>query len=87
VPAHTVAASEETRAEHVVGAPASDRPQHALEVRGRVLAVSVEVDGRVVALVAGQRQPGAQGGAEAARGSVRDHPRAAGTCDRGGRVA
>jgi hypothetical protein len=87
VPAHPVAAPEEARAEYVVGAPAGDRFKEALEVHRGVLAVSVEVDGRVVALVACELQPGAESGAEAARGGVTYDARAVGAGDRGRRVA
>jgi len=75
MPAHPVARAEEARAEHVVGAPAGNRVEHALEIRGVVLAVAVEVDGGGVALVAGDLEPGAQGGAEAARHRVRSDSR------------
>jgi hypothetical protein len=75
VPAHPVARAEEAGAEHIVGAPARDRIEHALEIRGVVLAVAVEVDGGGVALVAGDLEPGAQGGAEAARYGMGVHPR------------
>ena len=59
--------AEEARAEHVVRASARDRLEDALEVGGVVLAVAVEVHGGGVALVAGDLEAGAQGGAEAAR--------------------
>ena len=49
---HALAPAEEARAEHVVGAAARDRVEHALEVGRVVLAVAVEVDGGGVALVA-----------------------------------
>ena len=75
MPAHPVARAEEAGAEHVVGAPAGDRGEHALEIGGVVLAVAVEVDGGGVALVAGDFEPAAQGGAEAARHGMRVNPR------------
>jgi hypothetical protein len=81
------AAVEEARAEHVVGATFGDGLEEAGEVRGVVLAVAVEVDGRRVALVARQLEPGAQGGAEAPRALVRDDPRAVLAADGGGGVA
>jgi hypothetical protein len=66
VPTHPVAVSEEARAEHVVGAPPGDGREHALEVDGGIFAVAVEVDGSRVPLVAGELEPGSQGGPEAA---------------------
>jgi hypothetical protein len=87
MPAHPLARPEEARAEHVVRAPAGDRLEHALEVRRRVLAVAVEVDGRAVPLVARQLEPGAQRGPESARRFVRDDARAEPPADRRRRVA
>jgi hypothetical protein len=66
VPAHAVAVAEEARAKHVVGATASDGLEHAREVSGVVLTVPVEVDRGGVALVAGDFEAGAKGGAQAA---------------------
>ena len=87
MPAHPVATAEEAGAEHVVGAPAGNRVEHALEIRGVVLAVAVEVDGGGVPLVAGDLEPGAQGSAEAARHGVRVHPRTVFPSDPGRGVA
>ena len=75
VPAHPVARAEEAGAEHVVGAPAGDGLEHALEFGGVVLAVAIQVDRGAVALVAGDLEPSSERGAEAARGGVRVHPR------------
>jgi len=83
VPAHPVAGAEEAGAEHIVGAPAGDRVEHAPEVRGVVLAVAVQVDGGGVALVTGDLEPRAQRGAEAARNGVRVHARALSARDLG----
>jgi len=66
VPRHALALAEEARAEHVVGPAACHRLEQAPEVGGVVLAVAVEVDGSGVALVARDREAGAQGGAEPA---------------------
>jgi len=73
VPAHAVAPAEEARAEHVVGAAARHRLEHACEVRRVVLAVTVDVDGRGVSLVARALEPGAKSGAQAAAHRMRDH--------------
>ena len=67
MPAHALAVPEEARAEHVVGAPAGDRLEHALDVGRVVLPVAVDVDRRGVALVASDLEPAAERGAEAAR--------------------
>jgi len=75
VPAHPLARAEEARAEHVVGAPAGDGLEHAVEVGGVVLAVAVQVDGCGVALVAGDLEPGAERGAEATGDGMCVHPR------------
>jgi hypothetical protein len=80
--AHPLAVPEEARAEHVVGAPAGDRLEQAIEVRGRVLAVAVEIDGGAVSLVAGELEPGAQRRPQAARGLVRDDAGATRAADR-----
>jgi hypothetical protein len=87
VPGHSGPLAEEARAEHVVGAPAGHRREHALEVVRGVLAVAVEVDGSAVPLVAGELEAGAERGAEPARGFVRDDPRAERAADRGRGVA
>jgi hypothetical protein len=87
MPAHALALAHEARAEHVVGAPAGDGLEHALEVGREVLAVAVEVDGGGVAVVAGDGQPGSQGRAEAARGLMRDDASALLAPDPGGGVA
>jgi len=66
VPRHALAPAQEARAEHIVGTAARHRSEHALEVSRVVLSVAVEVDGGGVAVVAGQLQTRAEGGAEAA---------------------
>jgi hypothetical protein len=66
MPAHAVARAEEAGPEHVVGTPAGDRVEYALEVGRVVLAIAVEVHGGGVALVASDLKPRANGGAEAA---------------------
>jgi hypothetical protein len=81
VPAHAVAVSEEARAERVVGPPASDRLEDALEVGRVVLAVPIQVDGGGVALVAGDLEPRAKRGAKAARDRMRVDPRLVLPCD------
>jgi hypothetical protein len=63
--------AEEARAEHVIGAPASDRPEDPLEVGRVVLTVAVEVDGGGVALVPRDAEPGAKRRPEPARDRVR----------------
>ena len=74
---HAVAPAEEARAEHVVGAPARDRLEHAREVGGVVLAVAVEVDGGGVALVARDARARCAGRRRArARPRCETHPRA-----------
>jgi len=78
--------TEEARPEHVLGAPARDRVEHALELGGVVLAVAVEVDGGVVVAVAGGLEAGAQRGAEASGALVRDHLGAGGVGECGCRV-
>jgi len=86
VPAHAVAVAEETRAEHVVGAPAGDGIEDPLEVPRIVFAVAVQVDGGAVASVAGELEPGANGGAETVGGFVRDDLCAVVAADRGGGI-
>jgi hypothetical protein len=86
VPAHAVAAAEEARAEHVVGATSSDGLEHAGEAGGVVLAVAVEVDRGGVALVASRLETGAKAGAEAARDRMRENPRAVLLADPGSGV-
>jgi hypothetical protein len=87
VPGHPVTVPEEARAEHVVGAPLGDVCEHALEVDGGIFAVAVEVDGGRVPLVAGELEPGSQGGSEAARGALGEDARPRAASDRGGRIA
>jgi hypothetical protein len=87
VPGHAVSLVEEARAEHVVGAAACHRLEHALELRGVVLAVSIEVDGGRVTLVSRDLQPAAERRAEAARGLMRVDARAVIAPDRGRGVA
>ena len=84
MPGHAGAfATEEARAEHVVGAPARNRVEHTLELGRVVLAVAVEVDGGRVAALARLLEAAAQRGAEAARDRMREHLGASG--DRDGR--
>jgi hypothetical protein len=87
MPRHAVAVAEEARADHVLRATARDRLEHAREVGGVVLAVTVEVDRRGVALVARQLEPRPKRCAEAARDRMRDHPRAVLPADLGRAVA
>jgi hypothetical protein len=53
VPRHSLTATQEARAEHVVRAPARDRFKHPLEVGHVVLAVTVDIERCGVPLVAG----------------------------------
>jgi hypothetical protein len=79
--------AEEARAEHVIGAPAGDRPEHPLEVGRVIFAIAVEVDGGGVALVPRDAEPGAKSGPEAAAGRLRMHAGPLPACDLGGAVA
>jgi hypothetical protein len=74
VPAHAVALAQEARPEHVLGAAARYRLEHAGQLGGVVLAVPVEVHRGPVAALAGELEARAQRGAEPARLRVRDHP-------------
>jgi len=76
VPAHALAAAEEARAEHVVGATAGDGLEHSGEAGRVILAVAVDVDGRGIALVPGDLEAGPKRGAEPARDRMRMDPRA-----------
>jgi hypothetical protein len=76
VPAHALAGAEKARAEDVLGAPARDRLEDALEAGGVVLAVAIEVNGGGVALVAGGLEARAKRRADATGDGMRDHPRA-----------
>ena len=87
MPAHALAPAEEARAEHVVRAPPRHGIEHSREVGGVVLAVTVEVDGGGVALVARVLEAGAKRRAEPARDRMRDHPRAVLPADLGRAVA
>jgi hypothetical protein len=70
MPTHAVAVSQKARAEHVVGAPASDRLEDPLEVGRVVLPVSVEIDRRGIALVARDLEPRAKSGAKPLRNRI-----------------
>jgi hypothetical protein len=87
VPRHAIAPTEEARAEHVVGAAARDRLEHALEVGRVVLAVAVKVDGGGVALVARDFEPRSQRRPEPARALVGVDAGAVLAADRGRGVA
>jgi hypothetical protein len=87
VPGHALASAKEARAEHVVRASTCHRLEDTLEVRRVVLAVAVEVNRGGVALVAGDLEAGAQGGAESARALHRMHARAVLAPDGGRRIA
>jgi hypothetical protein len=86
VPAHAVAIAEETRPERIVGTAARHGREHALQLGGVVLAVGIEVDGRRVALVAGDLEAGAKSGAESTAAMVGDHPGAGSAGDAGGGI-
>jgi hypothetical protein len=75
VPAHAVATAEEARAEDVVGTAARYGLEDAIEVRGVVLAVAVEVDGGGVALLAGDLETRSERCPQPARGGMGMDPR------------
>jgi len=87
MPAHAVPASEEARAEDIVGAAARDRLENPGEVGWVVLPVAVDVDGGGVVLVAGDLDAGPNRGPEPARDRMRVDARAVLARDVGGGIA
>jgi hypothetical protein len=71
VPAHALAAAEEARPEHVVGAAARHGLEDRLEVGRVVFPVTVDVDGGGIALVAGGLEARPESRAKSERHGVR----------------